>query len=74
MCQNESIGGVQTRAARFVNKTFSCEVRVNPMLQELTSNWTPLSEHRARYKATLLYKAIHKLIDLPTEQLALPFS
>ena len=38
------------------------------MLQEL--NWTTLSEHRSRSKASLLYKALHKLIELPTEQLA----
>ena len=54
------------RDACFVNKTFSRKVILTHIL-----NWTPLGERRARAKATLFYKVLHKLVDLPTGQLAM---
>ena len=60
--------GVQRRAARFVNKNFSRETRVTPMLQDL--NWVPLSERRARAKTTLMFKAINNLVHIPTDHLS----
>ena len=65
----DKLEGVQRRAARFVYNKFSREIRVTPMLQDL--KWVPLSERRARSKTTLMYKALHNLINIPTDHLKL---
>ena len=59
---------VQRRAARLVTCNFSRYTRVTPILQQL--NWTPLRERRARTKVTILYKAMHNLIEIPTQHLS----
>ena len=59
---------VQRRAARLVTCNFSRYTRVTPLLQQL--NWTPLRERRAHTKVTILYKAMHNLIEIPTQHLS----
>ena len=60
---------VQRRAARFTTNTYTRESSVTTLLQNL--KWTPLSERRARSKATIFYKALHGDIQVPTGNLNL---
>ena len=60
---------VQRRAARVTTNTYTRMSSVTTLLQNL--KWTPLSERRARSKCTLLYKALHGDIQIPTDNLKL---
>ena len=65
----DNLEKVQRRAARVTTNTYTRDSSVTALLQNL--NWTPLTERRARSKCTLLYKALHGDIHIPTDNLKL---
>ena len=64
--QKEELEKVQKTAARFITNNYHYTTgSTKANMQQL--GWIPLEEHRARIKSTILYKARHKLVDLPIE-------
>ena len=58
---------VQRRAARMVYSNYRRTTSVTPMLQDL--QWPLLVERRAQARATMMFRIIHGLVDVPTTYL-----
>ena len=62
-----NIEKIQRRAARFVTNSYDYKINCNKLLHDL--NWTPLSERRAQYKVTNIYKAKNNILHIPLNHL-----
>ena len=62
-----NIEKIQRRAARFVSNSYDYKTNCNHLLKDL--DWTPLSERRAQYKATNMFKARNDLLKIPLNHL-----
>ena len=60
---------VQRRAARFVTNTYDNKVNCNNILKNL--GWNPLTERRAQFKVTNIFKAKNNLLEIPLSHLPL---
>ncbi len=61
--QKAKLEMVQRRAARFVMSDFYRRSSVSAMLQHL--QWPTLLERRARSKVCMVYRIVHRLVDIP---------
>ena len=61
---------VQRRAARFVHRDYSRYSSVQPMLTNL--GWETLQERRSKAKATMMYRIVNNLIDIPGDPYLIP--
>ena len=66
----EDLEKIQKRAARFITKNYTF-THGNTKINMQKLGWEPLEERRAKCKVSLLYKAQNRLIDMPTDFLAL---
>ena len=62
-----NIEKIQRRAARFVTNSYDYKINCNKLLKDL--QWIPLSERRAQYKVTNIYKARNNLLHIPINHL-----
>ena len=58
---------VQRRACRFVNNDYDYEHSVTGMMKQL--GWPPLSDRRREIRLTLMYKIVHELVAISTNEI-----